>query len=150
MINDDLFYFGNEFASKEELLSMIADKLHLKGYVNSLYKEKIIEREQKYPTGLKLDGLNIAICHAEPEFAKEDTVYAIKPKRPVAFTNAETMEAIDVDLVIGLVFTTGPKHLDVLKKIATLLLDKEIIKRINEMENRQELITFFKEYFGEA
>ena len=68
MINEEFVYCNVDFSTSEEMLTTVSKDLFIAGFVTDMYGKKIIEREKKYPTGLKLDGLNIAICHTDPEY----------------------------------------------------------------------------------
>ena len=67
----------------------MADVLLEKGYVKEEYREGIKEREAKFPTGLKLNNLNVAIPHAEPKYTTASKLIVVRLKNKVAFLNAE-------------------------------------------------------------
>ncbi|MBO0451851.1 MULTISPECIES: PTS sugar transporter subunit IIA [Enterococcus] len=146
MLNQDFVYFDEEYKSARDLLSQIAKDLYKKGYVKETYEQSIISREEKYPTGLKLAGLNIAICHTEPKDAVKNTLFLVKPAQPVFFKNAETLEILPVDLVIGLVFSDGKIHLKNLSFLAQLFTNQQFIQEIKQAASKRELITTFSHF----
>lgn len=147
MIEKDLVFYNLEFDERKDLLSYISKLLFKKGYVKEAYEERIIEREEQYPTGLMLNGLNIAICHADPDLVNRDAMFIVKLAKPVEFRNAENFSKLDVELVIGLVLSTGTTHLRALQRVAQLLLDKEVVDRIKNVESETELVETFDQYF---
>ena len=54
-------------ADRDELLHEMADYLNSLGYVKSSYGDSVIERENKYPTGIDTDPIPVAIPHSERE-----------------------------------------------------------------------------------
>lgn len=145
MLNQDFVYFDEKYSSAQELLLIVAKDLYQKGYVKETYGKAIISREEKYPTGLKLAGLNIAICHTEPKNVIKNTLFLVKPVQPVPFKNAETLEILPVDLVIGLVFTDGKIHLKNLSFLAQLFTNQQFIQEIKHSVSKAELMIQKKE-----
>lgn len=92
--------------------------------------------------------MNIAIVHTEAEYAKTEKLVIIKLKNPATFHNIETLEPIDVSLVFGLILSDSEKHLEVLKKLGTLLQNQKIIKDIKNVKSQSELFTIMKHYFN--
>lgn len=146
MLNQDFVYFDEEYTSVQQLLSLVAKDLYEKGYVKEAYEQAIISREEKYPTGLKLAGLNIAICHTEPQNVTKNTLFLVKPAHPVLFRNAETLDKLPVDLVIGLVFTDGKLHLKNLSYLAQLFTNQQFIQEIKQVTSKEELTTIFSNF----
>ncbi|QIK58197.1 PTS sugar transporter subunit IIA [Erysipelothrix sp. HDW6A] len=147
--NQKFVYYDMQFEDRDDLLRFISKTLFKKGYVTESYEEKIIERENNYPTGLMLNGINIAICHAEPQYAKKNAIFVIKLKEPVLFRNAENFEGLPVELVFGLVLTNGKDHLKVLQRLSQLLLDNKNIDKIREINSRSGFVKFIDKHFGE-
>ena len=150
MINEEFVYCNVDFSTSEEMLTTVSKDLFIAGFVTDMYGKKIIEREKKYPTGLKLDGLNIAICHTDPEYVLKNTLFFVRPKHAIKFKNAETLEDIDVDLVIGLAFSSGEEHLKILSFLAGLLSDSLCIHKIKESNTPKQLVMTMKEIFREC
>lgn len=146
MFNQDFVYFNEKYTSADDLLSKVANDLFKEGYVKEDYEEAIITREKKYPTGLKLAGLNIAICHTEPTNVIKNTLFLVKPVQPVSFRNAETLEELPVDLIIGLVFTDGKLHLKNLSHLAQLFTNQDFIQKIKAVGSKKDLITIFSNF----
>ncbi|WHY81006.1 PTS sugar transporter subunit IIA [Siminovitchia fortis] len=147
-VEEDLIFYDQPLRDQDQIFDFMADELERKKYVTSGFREAIKEREQKFPTGLKLDGMNIAIVHTEAEYAKTEKLVIIKLKNPATFHNIETLEPIDVSLVFGLILSDSEKHLEVLKKLGTLLQNQKIIKDIKNVKSQSELFTIMKHYFN--
>lgn len=146
-IEKDLVFYDLEFENRNQFIDYIANYLVDKAYVKDEYAEKIKEREEQYPTGLKLKNVNISISHTDPEYSLSDKVYIAKLKKPVLFKNAEDFQDLEVSLIIGLLFQNGRDHLEVLKKIAQLLLNEEVIHSIMASQDKESLWKNINYYF---
>lgn len=54
-------------ATAEGIISFMSERLAQAGYVDGSFCEAVLEREKKYPTGLKTKTHAVAIPHADPE-----------------------------------------------------------------------------------
>lgn len=147
MIESKLVYHNVAFENKNELLSTISKQLYSLGYVTKDYEKNMIQRENQYPTGLKLGQMNIAICHTDPVYVKKDAIFLVKLQHPVMFQNAETLQELAVEFVVGLAFSDGQKHMNILSKLTSLLQDDQALYQIKQSQTKEELILLFKQYF---
>lgn len=145
MIEKRLVYFNKYFKTQNDLLDFMSDDLYSLGYVTDEFKEKIKEREAQYPTGLKLQGMNVAICHADPEYVLENRIVGIHLDKPVTFRNIETHKDLEVDFVFGLIFNDGNKHITHLQKLAQILINEENIQELKQLSSAQDLYDFMAE-----
>lgn len=148
-VKENLVFFNKNFKNRDELFDFMADVLEKEDYVTKGFREAIKERENNYPTGLQLDGLNIAIVHTEAIYSKTDTVFLLKLGEPVIFNNIETLQPLEVDFVIGLILKDSQKHLQVLQEVSQLLQNKEAIASIKRTESCEELTSLMKKYLNE-
>ncbi|VJH02042.1 phosphoenolpyruvate-dependent sugar phosphotransferase system [Streptococcus pneumoniae] len=66
MLQPDLIRLDCSVSKHTELFQMVGKELEEKGYVTNQYLEALLEREQRFPTGLKTRFLNIALPHTDP------------------------------------------------------------------------------------
>lgn len=145
----DLVFYNLDCKDRNECIDVISRKLIEKKYVTEEYPSKIKEREEKYPTGLKLKNGNISIMHTDTQYSLCDTIYFAKLKHPVVFKNAEDFSDLNVCLIIGLVFQNGKKHIETLRKIAELLLNEKMITDLLLCENKEQIYQKVTEYFDD-
>lgn len=124
------------------------DRLLEKNYVTKEYLPKIIERERKYPTGLQLEKVNVAIPHTGPDCSNVNKIIIIKLKRPIQFVNAETGEKIGVSLILGLIFKSGDNQMDILKKIGEFLQEEKYQDEILNCRGQNEFYTVMEKLFA--
>ncbi len=147
-VEEDLVFYNQPLVNQIEVFDFMADELEKKDYVTTGFREAIKKREQKFPTGLKLSDMNVAIVHTEAVFSKTEKLVVIKPENPVMFRNIENLEPIDVDLVIGLILNDSSKHLEILKKVSQLFQNQEMMKDIQDVKSQAELSSLMQNYFN--
>lgn len=150
MIDEELVIYGEAYKDKFDMFHRISKVLYDKGYVKEEYEEKLKEREKKYPTGIKLEEGNIAICHTEPEYALKNAIYIIRPEEAITFQNSEDLLDIPVTLVFGLVFSNGNNHLTALQNVAQVLSDEKIRKQFIHAKSKGELCDLMQKYLKEV
>ena len=149
MIDEELVIFDELYSDQFDMFHKISNILYKKGYVTNEYEEKLIEREKKYTTGIKLNSGNVAICHTNPEYALKNIIYLVHPKKPIHFKNSEDLDDISVDLVFGLVFSNGQSHLNALQNLAQVLSNEEISNQFLKADSKEKLCNLAKIYLKE-
>ena len=139
VIERDLIFLDVDVNNKNELFFFFCRELLKKGYVCNTYEEKLMEREESYPTGLKLTTMGVAIPHANTEYSKANKFIVLNLKKQIEFKNMEDESNVNVCLVIGLVFNDKDKHMDNLMKLSLLLQNEEKLKEIKEAGTKDEV-----------
>ena len=139
VIERDLIFLDVDVNNKNELFGFMSRELLKKGYVCNTYEEKLMEREESYPTGLKLTTMGVAIPHANTEYSKANKFLVLNLKKQIEFKNMEDESNVNVCLVIGLVFNDKDKHMDNLMKLSLLLQNEEKLKEIKEAGTKDEV-----------
>ena len=147
-IDKELIYTDMAFKDKNGLFEFIADELKKKGCVTETYEEAIKTREENFPTGFKLMGINIAMPHADPQHSKADKLVVLTLREPVEFQNAEDKEKLDVNMVFCMVFQNRDKHIDYLMKLSNLIQDREKLLKIKNSGTSEEIYGILNKIFG--
>ena len=71
--------------TKEEVLEDLSNIAIKAGYAKPGYRKAILEREEKYPTGLHTPQIEVAIPHADAEWANEPSLTIGLLENPVTF-----------------------------------------------------------------
>ena len=69
-LHDELIFTKTSFKNTTELFKEVAKIAEEKGYANSLFLEKIIKREETFPTGLQLENNGVALPHTDADMRK--------------------------------------------------------------------------------
>ncbi|MGB9779570.1 PTS sugar transporter subunit IIA [Caldanaerobacter sp.] len=145
----DILVISEEIeGSREEILSYIADVLLKKGFVKEGYKESLLEREDKFPTGLYVnETFKVAIPHTEISFANRNVLVIVKPLNPVYFKRMDdpTTE-IEVDIIFVLVIKEPDNYLKFLSKLTENLANEEFIKLVKDRDIRA-ISEYINEFF---
>lgn len=127
------------FTNKEEAIRKTGQILVEKGYVDSSYIEKMLEREQLTSTYM---GNFVAIPHGT-EDAKQSVITSglsvIQVPGGVDFGDGNI-----VKVLIGIAGKDG-EHLDILSQIAIVLSEEENVQKIVEAKTAEEILSIFDE-----
>ncbi len=89
MLREDFVFTQKYFESKKDIILFFADQLKQKEYVAETFADAAIEREEKYPTGLYLAKINIAISHIDTKHVKWLGVDVLKLGKPVIYNKID-------------------------------------------------------------
>lgn len=129
----------------EELFIKMSEIYEKKGYVNSGYLEALIDREKKYPTGLKFENHNIAIPHAYPEYIKKENIVFIRLNNDIDFLEMGTLdEKLSVRIVIMLLIKKGEEQVKVLLKLMNLFENNDNYVYLLEETDDEKIYEFLK------
>ena len=115
------------------------------GYVKEGYIQDAINRELKYPTGLEVEPIGVAIPHGEVQNNIIDSAIGVSVlEKPVKFTNMATgTTTVDVQIIMMLAFKDAASQLDVLQALMGVLPNKEIIEKLLNAKNGAEYVDIF-------
>ncbi|WP_294604313.1 PTS sugar transporter subunit IIA [uncultured Lactobacillus sp.] len=150
ILNEDLIYRNIDFKTSREIETFLADQLYENGYVKEGYKKALLEREQKFPTGLPSSQPAIAIPHANADLVNKTTLAVATLKEPVEFKNmGNTKEDIPVRIVIMLVIAEPHSQVKMLQKVADIVQNEELRKEFLQAETKQKLLQLVQSAIGD-
>lgn len=128
----------------EDALRQLSALLYEKEFVKESYKKGIIEREKKFPTGLKLQGnLNVALPHADIEHVLKPALAIGMLEKPVKFRNMADPEDIvdNVKLVFIPVLTQPHEYMRFLGSLVdNVFQDPEVIKKLGQATTESQIM----------
>lgn len=141
IIGTDLIAYGIDAADSEDAIRQAAALLEKGGYVKGSYVGAVLEREKVYPTGLHLDGIDIAMPHTMPEHVNKAAMCVVKLKNPVRFQHMAEPE-IDVDAVmLFMMAIKDPKEqISNLKTVMRMFTNKEAVSAFIRAASCEELV----------
>ncbi len=148
-VNEKYVLFDDTSKSQKELFEKVEVLLQKEGVVKEGFGKALLEREKNYPTGIGLNGFNIAMCHTDPEYSLQNEVMLIKLEDSLDSVSMETQEFIPVNYVFILVLKDGGNHLEILQKLALIMQDKSEMEKIVNAKNKVELSEVINEAFKE-
>jgi PTS system fructose-specific IIA component len=148
MLREEYLFFDVDVSTKEEALTFISHKALELGLTDdeARLKEDFIKREGEYSTGLQ-DGF--AIPHAKSNFAKKMGVIYVRCKNGI-----QEWETMDDEKVTDLFALIVPKesadnrHLMMISRLATGLLEVEFKEIVKTALDKRELIKYLKQFIS--
>lgn len=142
LFSEQVILQQQEIKSKKAALTILANELQKKNVVNGEFLPAILKREEKYPTGLALEGgLGVAIPHTDPDKVEKEQLGFISLKKPVKFRQmGDIDEYVNVSMIFVLCLKSPDKQLNMLKNLMSMFTDTEIMKSIQNSTTRAEFL----------
>lgn len=147
LFKEELIDLNNNSTNQKEFFIQKHAELFEKGYVKDSFKDAIVSREKKYPTGLVLENINIAIPHTDSEHINEPFVYINKLGSKMKFYqmgNEEEIVSVKDVWILGIKDPT--KQVNLLAFIMDIFSNSTFIEKYQKVSNPEELIDLLKKY----
>jgi len=147
LLYEDLVFIDFKATNKEQLISVIVDKLVNEGYVKKDYAKDVISRENKFPTALPTEPINVAIPHAENDHnVIVPAIVVVKLAQPVTFYKmGENTRELDVSLIFLLAVKGSKTQLSILPKLISIFSDLKKMKKLSIASSPLEILDVVKE-----
>lgn len=157
--NLDLFdqkaVFVTDKTDRNEIFKDVYQKLLELGYVKGDFITNIIEREDKYPTGISTHPLshdlpNVAIPHTEGSFVNTQLIVPVALKNPVQFHNmVNPSEKFDVKFLFMILNDNPDLHANILAQIMDFLANTDVddLNKLFNETNAKEIYSFLESNF---
>ena len=133
-----------DVADSQEALSIVCAHLLEEGKVKEGYLESILAREQNYPTGLDLEGINVAIPHTDWEWSLTTQLVVATFAAPIPWANMEDPdETVQVSCMVLSLFDDPAHQIDALQKIMSVIQDQGTVARLVAAQDAREIADVF-------
>ena len=131
--------------NKEEVLEDLSNAAINAGFAKHGYLEAILEREEKYPTGLHTPEIEVAIPHADAEWANTPSLTIGLLEQPVIF-NPMGGEGGDVnaEIVFMLTIKEPKQQINFLRAFSTLMGKPQVLIDFKNSGDPKQLIEEIK------
>ncbi len=127
-------------SSADEVIERLGRVFCESGFITEKYIPAVIEREKRYPTGLKTEYGYVAIPHADSTEVKMSGFAIATLVDPVIFKSMEDgIEEFPVDIVIMMAVKDPGSVVYVLQKVVALLRNKPALDAIRVAEFPSEI-----------
>lgn len=131
----------DEELSKEDVLKKLANVLYQKGIVKESYITALLERESNFPTGLEVQGINVAIPHCDVANVNVAGICVGILKKGASFAKMDDPDTeVSVGMVVMLALKEAHGHVEMLQKIIALIQDQALL---NEIVSSDEIQTIY-------
>ena len=146
-VHEELILFDVEAENYEEVIRKVGKKLFDNGYVKDTYIDAVVAREAEFPTGLKLDGIDIAMPHTAGVHVTEPAVCVARLKKPVVFSHMGDPDTkVDATLILMMAIKDPNEQIDILQAVMGVFTNKEAIEGFKNAKNEAELFSVVKKY----
>lgn len=146
LLDENLIFLNAKCSSSKEILSFISDKLLEQGKVKESFNEAIIEREDKYPTGLRIEPYGIAIPHTDAEHVISPCIAVVRMASPVAFVEMAGTDQVDVTFIFCLVFDKSQSHAELLGSIMKMCTTGEMMEQLYDASDKVQILKILKQF----
>ena len=145
-ILDNLIVKRLDKSTWQEVLVELSEAAIEAGYAKPGYDQAIIEREIKYPTGLHIPLISVAIPHADAEWAIKPSVTIGILKNPVYFKPMDGQGGdVPAKLVFMLTIEEPKDHIDFLRAFSSVMGTTEVLVEIAKHGEPSSLVERIRE-----
>lgn len=137
MFSSDLINLSLEVNDKESAIEDLSNLLYANGYVKEGFLNGVLEREIKYPTGLKTISGGFAIPHTDTIHVKKTAVAVARLNRPVFFfeMGGTPENKVEVDIIFMLAIHDPDDVMPILQRIIKIIQDETITSQIKQCQS---------------
>ena len=143
MFDKQLISLEVEGESEEQVFEHVAEHLKELGFVNEGYLKGITTREQKFPTGLITQYLNIALPHSDPEYIEKPFVYIARLKNKVKVKQMGDSQEMDVKNLFFLGIKDPKGQVGLLQAFMELFMKEEFVQAFKQEQDKQNIYQLF-------
>ncbi|WP_094243874.1 PTS sugar transporter subunit IIA [Tetragenococcus halophilus] len=136
-----IIFLNEEVDSSTEIITKLARKLESKKIVNKNFLQHVLNREAKFPTGLALNGLGVAMPHTDSDYVNKSQIAFATLESPISFKSmANLNEEVSVDLIFMIAMASPHEQTGLLSKLMGLFQDEKVLKELKESKNEENVI----------
>ncbi len=132
--------------SYEDVMRQMGRVLVQEGYTKESYPDALITRERKFPTGIDINGVGVAIPHTDVSHVNKAGIAIGVLSRPVTFVQMGTDDAtVEVQLVFILAVANPDEHIEQLQRIISIIQDKDVLNRLLKVKDKNEVVEIIRQ-----
>ncbi|MFB4163251.1 PTS sugar transporter subunit IIA [Alteribacillus sp. JSM 102045] len=128
-----------------QLFEKVANWLLQKNYVKSSYLTALTEREEKYPTGLSLETINVAIPHTDCEHISYPFIAYASSEKPLFMGDmGEKNKSLEVSHYFFLGITESKAQVELLQYLMNLFTNQQFVQALKNAKSEKEIFQLIK------
>lgn len=143
MFYEKLIHLEVEGATEGAVFEKVAAQLRDLGFVNEGYLRGITAREQKFPTGLITQHVNIALPHSDPEYVEKPFVYIARLKNEVKVKQMGDSQEMGVKNLFFLGIKDPKGQVGLLQAFMELFMQEEFVTRFINAQDETDIYQLF-------
>ncbi|MCI1822271.1 MAG: PTS sugar transporter subunit IIA [Megasphaera sp.] len=145
LLHADLIFPNLETVDRDDLFNKMCTILNEKGFVKASFLKGISNREKIYPTGLEMGNYGCALPHTDVEHVINPAIAIATLKRPVKFNvMGDSSNEVEVNIIFMLALHKKEDQVVILKELATLIQNVDVITAIREATSGNEILEIIK------
>lgn len=150
-ISQSLILIDRTFDTKEAVIQELSNKLQAAGFVKESFAEAVIEREQKYATGLQAENMAIAIPHTDKKHVNKSAIAFASLSKSVRWGEMATeSDEVDAELVMMLAIGDGTDHMDSLNKVIGIVSEPKTLASLKSATEPNQVAAILTSAIGET
>ncbi|OIK85249.1 PTS lactose transporter subunit IIBC [Oenococcus oeni] len=142
-------FINKQYSDTREYFDDMYRYLFAEGKVNEQFRENIIKREKKYPTGLDTGIIKVAIPHTDFSNSNVTQLVVTTFKKPVKFKRMDDYDkSIPINIAIMILFNSAEKQPEMLQYIMNIVQNQNNLEAVLREKNKDEMKKLFKEFGG--
>lgn len=140
----ELIIPGLQADSSDDIFEALGGELVKQGYCKESYVQALKDREAEFPTGINTGEKGVAIPHTDVSHVNKKGIAIATIKNPVSFMEMGTDDEYVNVQVVFMLAVDEKGHLELLQAILGILQDQEVLNRLIEAKNAEEIIEIIK------
>ncbi len=148
-MDKDLVLLNYQARDRRQVLQEMGRRVLDKGYITEQFIDKLLEREEEFPTGLETVS-PIAIPHVEGNCLQPFLSLAVLSE-PVVFLSMDgTGKKLPVSLVFMFGITNPADQVDVLSRFISSFREECNLRRLQELQDERSVVELLSDLLGEG
>ena len=129
LVKQELISISDAEMQKENIIEYLGNILLENNYIKKEYINDVIEREKKFPTGIQLKNMGIAIPHAYPVNVLKNGIAVLKLRDKAIFESMENSdEEVDVSMIFMLALKDSDDHIKMLQNLFIMFQQENVME----------------------
>jgi len=139
MVREELIFVQKNFKKNSDVIKFLSEELREKAFVKKSFCDAVLEREKKFPTGLYLGKINVAIPHTDIKYVNKPGMAVATLQKPILFRKMDDPTlSIPVHIVFLLVVKDPKSYVKFLSALTKNFSNKSFMQRIyNETDSKK-------------
>ncbi|MEX0381037.1 PTS sugar transporter subunit IIA [Leuconostoc sp. MS02] len=144
MLDDKVIVLDFEAQNRTEALEALAQKFVDQKIVQISFKNAVLKREEKFPTGLATETIGVAIPHTDVQHVIRSQIGVMRLKSPVNFFQMGDGKDVPVKIIFMLALTQPHEQLEMLQKLIGLIQNDTLLTEILNADSSEKVISILK------
>lgn len=138
-------FIGQTYTSAVDVFETVYNDVHAKNWVRDDFKERIIQREDTFPTGIDLGSYGIAIPHTDAECVHNEFIALLLPKEPVQFKRMDDAnETVGVSFIFLLGLNQPHGQISMLQNLMQLIQNGDLLADMVTKQTPEEIVALLE------